>query len=392
LNTDWQERFSPYGKRAGGAETRAYLALVGRAGIISFAGGIPDAALFPASLIAEAHRRILEDPARAQAALQYSTGYVPLREWIAGHMRSKGVACGPENILVTNGSQQGLYLTGRLLIGEGDCVLTARPTYIGFLHAFAGNAPVYGPLSALKGKQVVAAKLAYVMPDFANPTGESLSLQDREAMLSGAQEQDVVLLEDGAYTDLRYMGAPMPSLLALDLAHCRDIEKSRVIYCGTFSKTIIPGLRVGWVIAAQPVIEKMGLLKQACDFHTSTLTQMVLADVATRLPQSHVAMLCEHYGARCRAMLQALAEFMPAGVTWTKPEGGMFTWVSLPEGIDSGELLREAIEEGVAFVPGVAFDPDRRLNNAMRLNFTACDPATIRDGIARLAKLIARKL
>src|SRR5262245_41226487 len=252
---NWQERFSPYGKRAGGAETRAFLRMVGQKGLISFAGGSPDAALFPTELIAEAHHRILSDPARTAAALQYSQseGYGPLREWIAGHMRSKGVTCGIDNVLITNGSQQGLYLAGRLLLGDGDGVLTERPTYLGLLHAFAGNNPNYGPLSALRKPESCRAKLAYVMPDFANPTGNSFSLAEREAMLAGAEAHDIVLLEDAAYTDLRYRGVPQPSLLALDLQRTHDIDSSRVIYCGTFSKTVIPGLRAGWVVAARPV-------------------------------------------------------------------------------------------------------------------------------------------
>jgi DNA-binding transcriptional MocR family regulator len=389
---DWQDRFSPYGRGAGGAETRAFLRLVGQPGLISFAGGIPDSELFPSALIAEAHRKILDDPARAKTALQYSVseGYAPLREWIASHMRERGVACGIDNILITNGSQQGLYLTGRLLLGAGDGVLTERLTYLGLLHAFAGTEPQYAPLSDLRRAERVHAKLAYAMPDFANPTGQSLSLQDREALLAGAEAHDVVLLEDAAYTELRYRGAPLPSLLALDVSR-RDIEESRVIYCGTFSKTIIPGLRAGWVVAAKPVIGQMGLLKQASDFHTSPLTQMVLTEVASRLPQSHIAMLCETYGARLGAMLAALAAHMPPGVSWTKPEGGMFIWVTLPESIDAAALLAEAIGAGVAFVPGAAFFPDNPKHNTLRLNFTACDLSAIQQGIARLGQLIAQR-
>jgi hypothetical protein len=392
VSADWEKRFSPYARRAGGAETRTFLRLVGQPGIISFAGGIPDPSLFPTALIADAHRRILEDPKRAAAALQYSQseGYGPLREWIAGHMRAKGITCGIDNILITNGSQQGLYLAGRLLLGEGDAVLTERPTYLGLLHAFAGNHPKYGPLVALARPDKVEAKLAYVMPDFANPTGNSYSLGQRHALLAGAKMHDIVLLEDAAYTDLRYSGAPMPSLLALDIERVGSIEESRIIYCGTFSKTIIPGLRTGWVVAATPVIQKMGLLKQASDFHTAALTQMVLTDVAAQLPQSHIAMLCETYGARLRAMLEALAASMPPDVSWTKPEGGMFVWATLPGGLDAAQLLKAAIAAGIAFVPGESFFPDNPLKNTLRLSFTACEPATIRDGIARLGRLIIK--
>jgi hypothetical protein len=394
MSRDWPQRFSPYGQRAGGAETRAFLRLVGQPGLISFAGGIPDTNLFPTQLIADAHARVFADPARAGAALQYSMseGWPPLREWIASYMRGKGVACGIDNILITSGSQQGLYLTGRLFLGEGDGVLTERPTYLGLLHAFAGCQPNYGPVAALKDATPVDAKLAYVMPDFANPTGESLSLAEREALLDRAYVHDVVLLEDAAYTELRYRGAPKPSMLSLDVARCGGIDESRTVYCGTFSKTIIPGLRGGWVVAATPVIQKMGLLRQAIDFHNSPLSQMVLTDVAARLPQSHIAMLCETYGARCKAMLQALERLMPPGVTWTNPEGGMFIWLTLPASIDTAQLLTDALAEGVAFVPGAAFFPTAPEHNHLRLNFTTCEPATIDEGIARLAKLIAKKL
>ncbi len=394
MPSDWESRFSPYGQRAGGAETRAFLRLVGQPGLISFAGGVPDSNLFPSNLIAEAHARIFADPKLSQTALQYSVseGWAPLREWIAQYMRGKGVPCGIENILITSGSQQGLYLCGRLLLGEGDTVLTERPTYLGLLHAFAGNNPKYAPLSVLEGNERVSAKLAYVMPDFANPTGESYSVAARERLLAAAAKHDVAIVEDAAYTDLRYQGAPLPSLLALDAERNGGIEHSRVLYCGTFSKTIIPGLRAGWVIAASPVVQKMGLLRQAIDFHNSPLSQMVLTDVAARLPQSHIAMLCETYGARCAAMLRALSEFMPQGASWTKPEGGMFLWLSLPEAMDSSELLKEALAQGIAFVPGAAFYPGEAKRNTLRLNFTACEPDIIREGIARLAKLIAKKI
>jgi DNA-binding transcriptional MocR family regulator len=321
-----------------------------------------------------------------------SEGWPPLREWIAGYMRGRDVACGIDNNHITSGSQQGLYLTGRLLLGEGDGVLTERPTYLGLLHAFAGCHPAYRPMSTLKDAGAIHAKLAYVMPDFANPTGESLSLSERHALLEAADAHDVVLLEDAAYTELRYQGTPKPSLLALDVARCGGIENSRVVYCGTFSKTIIPGLRTGWVIAASPVIQKMGLLRQAIDFHNSPLIQMVLADVAARLPQSHIAMLCETYGARCKAMLRALARDMPPGVTWTKPEGGMFIWMTVPAAVDTAQLLAEAIAMGVAFVPGAAFFPESPQHNHLRLNFTTCEPKMIDEGIARLAKLIASKI
>ena len=390
---DWEERFSPYARRATVSEIRELLKIIDRPGIISFAGGIPDPSLFPTELIAEAHARVLGDPVRAGESLQYSVseGYRPLREWIAGYMRGKGAPCEADNILITSGSQQALYLTARLLLTPGDRVLTAEPTYIGALQALGTGEPRFGLLSELKSEGECEAKLAYAMPDFANPTGLSFSREERETIIAGARAHDVVIVEDGAYSELRFQGAPQPSLLALDIAHCGSIEESRVIHCGTFSKTVIPGLRIGWVVAPKPVIRKLVLLKQANDLHTSSLTQMALKEVAERLPQSHVAMLCESYGARCDIMLKALAAHMPDGVRWTIPQGGMFIWVTLPEGIDAKLLLQEAIDIGVAFVPGGAFFAMDKKPNSLRLNFTLCKPEVIRDGIARLGRLIATK-
>lgn len=387
---EWDARFSAYGKRAVASEIRELLKLLDRPNLISFAGGIPDPALFPQRLIAQAHARILDGMASGGVALQYSVseGYRPLREWLAAYMATKGVTCRPENILITNGSQQALYLTARLFLDKGDAVLTARPAYLGALQAFAANEPEFLPLSDLARADLPTAKLAYVMPDFANPTGETMTLAERKALLEGADAHNVIVIEDGAYSELRYDGAPLPSLLALDAARNGGIEAARVVHCGTFSKTVIPGLRVGWMVAPAAVINKAVLLKQANDLHTSTLTQMALADVVAHLPQSHIAMLCETYGARRDAMMRALAAHMPAGVAWTKPAGGMFVWLTLPEHIDASDLLPKAIEAGVAFVPGGSFFTGTRKANTARLSYTLADPKQIEDGIVRLARLI----
>jgi hypothetical protein len=390
---DWDERFSAYGKRAVASEIRELLKLLDKPNLISFAGGIPDPALFPRGLIAAAHARILDETASGGAALQYSVseGYPPLRDWVADYMAGKGVPCAPENILITNGSQQALYLTARLFLDKGDRVLTARPAYLGALQAFSANEPEYLPLDALLRSDLAKAKLAYVMPDFANPTGETMTLAERNALLDGADAHNLIVVEDGAYSELRYDGAPLPSLLACDVARKDGIENSRVVHCGTLSKTVIPGLRIGWLVAPSAVIHKAVLLKQANDLHTSTLAQMALAEVVLNLPQSHLAMLCETYGARRDAMLKALAAHMPEGVAWRKPAGGMFVWLTLPEAIDASELLRKAIDAGIAFVPGASFFTGARKANTARLSFTLCEPAKIAEGVARLGRLIAQE-
>lgn len=387
---DWSAAFSPYGRRVTASEIRELLKLLDRPGIISFAGGIPDPALFPVELIAEAHQRVFADPDRAGAALQYSVseGYAPLRERLVQGWRDRGVELGIDNVLVTNGSQQALDLIGRLFLDAGDRLLSARPTYLGALQAFNGSAPSHGELSELDGHSE-PAKLAYVMPDFANPTGESMGMNARRALLAGAEARDVVVVEDAAYVSLSYDGETPATLLALEAEAKGSVDAGRVIHCGTFSKTLVPGLRVGWMIGPKPVVRKLVLMKQATDLHTSSLAQVVLSDLLGMVGASHLERLRGAYRERRDAMLAALERYMPTGVNWTRPRGGMFVWVDLPEGLDGAALLQRAIEtEQVAFVPGGAFygrDPRR---NTLRLSFSLSDPETIEEGVRRLGRLI----
>ncbi|QUD88323.1 aminotransferase-like domain-containing protein [Phenylobacterium montanum] len=386
---DWAAAFSSYGRRATASEIRELLKLLDQPGIISFAGGIPDPALFPLEILAEAHARVFADPALAQAALQYSVseGYRPLRDRLAQTWRDQGVELDADNILITNGSQQALDLIGRLFLDPGDVVLSARPTYLGALQAFNAAAPRHGDLADLATGP--KAKLAYVMPDFANPTGETMGMNQRSALLADAEARGVTVVEDGAYVSLSYDGEPPPSLLALEAAAKGSVDPGRVIHCGTFSKTIVPGLRVGWIVAPRPVIRKLVLLKQAADLHTSSLAQIVLADVLDHLGPGHIQALRAAYGERRDAMLAALDRHMPPGVSWSRPKGGMFVWVDLPEGQDGAALLQRAIEtERVAFVPGGAFFATEPRRNSLRLAFSLSDPATIEEGVARLGRLL----
>ena len=387
---DWTASFSDYGARASASEIRELLKLLVQPDIISFAGGIPDPALFPRELLAEAHAKVLGDADLARQALQYSVseGYAPLREQLAAPWRAKGVALDLDNILITNGSQQALDLISRLFLNPGDRLLSARPTYLGALQAFNAAAPEHGDLDELIAGGP-GAKLAYVMPDFANPSGETLPQQDRQALLAAAERRGVALVEDAAYVELAFDGAPPPSLLELDAKAKGGVDAARVIYCGTFSKTVVPGLRLGWIIAPKPVIRKLVLLKQAADLHTSSLSQMALSEVLARLPANHLEELRGIYGARCAAMLAALERHMPKGVSWTKPKGGMFVWLDLPEGVDGAKLLERAIaEERVAFVPGGAFFATAPRRNSLRLAFSLNPPEVVEEGIARLGRLL----
>lgn len=384
------------------SEIRELLKLLDQPDMVSFAGGIPDPALFPAEAFRDAMGQALSDEA-AGAALQYSVseGYAPLRAWLAEHMSELGVACGPENILITSGSQQALDYLGKLMIDPGDRVLVTWPTYMGALGAYNAYEPTYQrlmpganePLAELRKAAEAEggqAKFAYLSVDFANPTGETLNLTAREAMLDMADALNIAIVEDGAYQALRYDGEHLPSILAMEMQRKGAIEACRTIYCGSFSKTLAPGLRVGWVCAASPVISQLVLMKQASDLHSPTLNQIAINHVARSIFPEHFANLRAVYVERRDAMLAALARHMPKGIEWTRPEGGMFVWLTLPSHMNARDLLERAIEhEKVAFVPGAAFFADGSNANSLRLSFSCTDPATIDDGIARLARVIA---
>ena len=391
---DWDGRYASRAGRMVASEIRELLKLIDQPDIISFAGGIPDPALFPTAAIAAAHARILGDPALAAAALQYtvSEGYDPLRHWLVGYMAGLGVACAADNILITSGSQLALDFIAKLFIGAGDQALVAFPTYLGALQAMSAYEPEFAPLprrgancaTPTAGK---GAALGYVMPDFQNPTGTSLSLAEREDLL--ATTPGLPLIEDAAYEALRYEGAALPSLMALDAAP-GGVDGGRVLYCGTFSKTVVPGLRLGWIVAPGPVIRRLVLIKQAGDLHSPALSQMVMHAVVQEVLPAHLEPIRAAYRQRRDAMLDALAAEMPEGVDWTRPEGGMFLWLTLPAGIDAAALLKRAIAEArVAFVPGRAFYADGSGANTLRLNFSRTDETRIGDGVARLARLIA---
>jgi DNA-binding transcriptional MocR family regulator len=397
---NWNEHYATRVTGMAASEIRELLKLLDKGDVISFAGGIPDPALFPQSRIADAFARILADPKRSAAALQYSVseGYLPLRQWLVDYMAELGVRCTVDNILITNGSQQALDFLGKLFISPGDTVLVSQPTYLGALQAYNTYQPIYDVLPGPDSNRTVESyrqaaggrpKFGYVMPEFQNPTGRSLSRAERLALLDAAAELDIPLIEDSAYEKLRYDGEAVPSLLALDAERAGSIEQGRVIYCGTFSKTVVPALRIGWVVAPSPVIQKLVLIKQASDLHTSTLNQMAMHEVASTVPDEHIAGIRNAYKARRDAMLSALRSFMPEGVTWTEPEGGMFIWVTLPDHMDAAALLQRAVTEAsIAFVPGGAFFPDRSGRSTLRLSFSLNEPAKIREGIGRLADLL----
>ncbi|MCZ4288077.1 PLP-dependent aminotransferase family protein [Hoeflea alexandrii] len=398
---DWPGLFATRAERMKASEIRELLKLLDQPDVISFAGGIPDPALFPAEAFGAALTSALTGDTKG-AALQYSVseGYKPLRDWLVTRMASLGIECSADNIMITSGSQQALDYLGKLFLSKGDTALVGWPTYLGALQAFNAYEPNYDRLTPLGNRsaddyRATAAanggqvKFAYASADFANPTGETLPESARKNILDLAEELDIAVIEDAAYQSLRYDGDEIPPLLALDIERSGSIEATRTIYCGSFSKTLAPGLRVGWVCAAKPVISKLVLMKQAADLHSATLNQMAIHRVASDGFEAQVGKIKATYQARRDAMLAALARHMPDGVSWTKPDGGMFVWVTLPEGFDGAALLAESLKtERVAFVPGKAFFADGSGANTIRLSFSCASEVMIEEGIKRLGRVV----
>ena len=402
---DWEPDYANRAARMSASEIRELLKLLDRPEIICFAGGIPDPALFPREEVADAYAEIMGDPELASAALQYSVseGYPPLRHWIAEHMRALGAPCDVDNIVVTSGSQQALDFLARLLLSPGDTALVTWPTYLGALQAFNAYEPRYDRIApadtgrtatayaeaAARGAKGGRVKYAYAVPDFANPTGATMTLAERERLIALTRELDVPIIEDAAYSALRYDGEAVPSLLALEARRSGHVDGTRILYCGTFSKTLTPGLRVGWICAARPVVRRLVLIKQASDLNSPLANQMVMHRLAESAYDRQVALARERYRTRRDRMLAALARHMPKGVTWTTPEGGLFVWLKLPARVDGAELLKRSVDTArVAFVPGRAFFADGTGADTIRLSFSLAGEEEIETGIARLAGIV----
>lgn len=406
MTTPWSYRYAHRTKALTSSAIRELLKLTQRPEVISFAGGLPAPELFPLERFQAACQAVLSDRQRGQAALQYSTteGYPPLREMIARHISRYGILASPENVLITAGSQQALDLIGKLLINRGDRVLVEAPTYLGALQAFNVFGPDYVSLpidddgiktGELDGVLKTGIKFMYLLPNFQNPGGVTMSLKRRQRVVALSEEYGVPIVEDDPYGQLRYEGEHLPTLLALDRDNLRrdnGYDLGNVIYLSTFSKTLTPGLRLGWIVAPKEVIAKLVQLKQGADLHTSTFTQMVAYEVARGgFLDEHVHALREIYRARRDVMLAALDESFPptTGVSWTRPAGGLFLWLRLPEGLSAKALLEVAVKANVAFVPGDAFfaEPDAGTHYC-RLNFSNAAPDQIQVGIRRLGQAV----
>jgi len=373
--------------------------------IISMAGGWPDAGLFPVDQLREAADYVLQH--RTGEALQYglTEGLPALRESLAGQTRESGVPAGADNIVITSGSQQTLDLMGRILLDEGDTVLVECPTFVGALQSFNAYGVRYAPVpldddgvrveaieGVLRSRRV---KFMYILPNFQNPMGVSLSLERRVRLVELADAYGVPIVEDDPYGQLRFEGEALPSLLSLDAErHPGNAAEGRyvdgnVIYLGSFSKTLTPGLRVAWVVAPPEVARQLVMAKQGADLHSSALGQAMADEFVRRgwLP-AQVERIRRTYLERRNAMVSAIEQYLPAGVTCTRPQGGLFLWITLPEGMEAVSLLSKAAQRKVAFVPGGPFHVDGRGQNTLRVSYATMQPEQIREGIRRLGEAI----
>lgn len=405
METPWEYRYARRMKNMKSSVIRELLKLTQKPETISFAGGLPSPEVFPVEAFKAAAGRALE--VSPEKALQYGTteGYTPLRELIAERSVRYGLKVGVENISITSGSQQALDLLGRIFLNRGDHVIVENPTYLGAIQAWNAYGAEYIPVPMDDEGMITAelekalrkgAKFIYVLPNFQNPSGVTLSLHRRQELVELADRYGVPIIEDDPYGQIRFEGEYLPSVAAVDSQFRGGNDANyngNVIYLSTFSKLLAPGLRIAWVIGAEAVIKKLVQAKQGADLHTSSFNQIAVYEVSqNNFLDQHVELIRATYKERRDTMLEAMDELFPAEVTWTHPKGGMFLFVHLPAGMDATELFEKAIKRNVAYVPGAAFHAAGGGENTLRMNFSYSTPDMIREGIARLGELLKEEI
>lgn len=360
--------------------------------IISFAGGLPNKELFPAEALQTATEKVYSKHGRNCFQYSNSEGYDKLREIIAvRYKEKKNIAVDPGNILIVNGAQQGLDLMGKIILNDGDGVAVEQPGYLGAIQAFSIYRPQYLPFYVNeKGVDIESfeyavsqqnAKLVYTVPNFQNPSGVTYDKLDRERICEQMEGKRLLLIEDDPYGELRFRGSDQPSF--------HNFLPEQTILLGSFSKTVVPGFRVGWIAAPENVHEKLLVAKQASDLHTCNFTQYIFNQyLEDNDVDSHIETIGREYGKQCDAMIAAIENNIADNVTFTRPEGGMFLWGKLPDGYDSMELFHLAVKNRVVFVPGAPFFIGSRPSPAFRLSFSCVDTETIEEGIIRLAEAV----
>ncbi|KDR96365.1 2-aminoadipate transaminase [Peptoclostridium litorale DSM 5388] len=376
------------------SEIRELLKFAADPSIISFGGGMPAPELFPVEEMKKVAVAVLEES--GQSALQYATteGNVKLREQIADRMNRKYQSkVALDDVLITSGSQQGLDFAGKIFINEGDVVLCESPSYLGAINAFKAYGPKFIEVPTDDHGMVIEelekildstenVKMVYVIPDFQNPSGKTWTMERRERFMEVINKHEIPVIEDNPYGELRFEGEILPSLKSMD-------TKDLVVFLGTYSKIFAPGLRIGWVCAAPEILQKFNFVKQSADLQSSTISQMEAAKFGEMYDlDAHVEKIKAVYKVRRDLMMKIMKEEFPEGVKWTYPEGGLFTWVVLPEHINARDLLKKCLEEKVAFVPGGAFFPNGGNENTFRLNYSNAPEEKLEEGMKRLAKAI----
>jgi 2-aminoadipate transaminase len=367
--------------------------------VISFGGGYPDPALFPMADLDEVFHAILAESDGRSLQYTDSRGLPELREHIAHRAKRDGIDCGADDVLVIQGGQQGLDLAAKLVVNAGDAVITENPTFLGALIAFAPCEPRYAAVRtdadgmdmdhlAATLDATPGVKLIYTVPDFQNPTGVTMSLERRHRLIELANQHDVLVVEDSPYRALRYEGSDIPPIKSLD-------TQGRVIHLGSFSKVLAPGMRLGWAIAADDVIDKLGLLKLAADTQCSTLNMAATAAYLDKFDlDAHIAHACDAYRHKRDLALGTLAAVLPDTVSFTRPVGGLFTWLTFPEGFDAADFMRDHLlpEAKVAYVPGQTFFPGNDEPNHARLSYSGVPDDRLTTGLRRLGELLTRTL
>ena len=375
------------------SEIRELLKLTQKPEVISFAGGLPAPELFPIEEMKKAATKVLSE--KGAAALQYgpTEGYNPLREKILKRMAKVKVNATIDNILITSGSQQGLDFAARVFINPGDVIICESPTYLGAINAFKACEPRFVEVPTDDNGMILEelekalkenpnAKFIYVIPDFQNPSGKTWSLERRKGLVELANKYNVAIVEDNPYGELRFEGEILPALQHFD-------TEGRVVFLGTFSKILTPGLRLGWICADQEVLSKFIMVKQGADLQSGTSAQMEVDQLLEDYDvEEHIKKIIEVYKRRKDLMIKTMEQEFPEGVTWTNPQGGLFTWVVLPEHLNARELAVKALEKNVAYVPGGAFFPNGGHENTFRVNYSNMSEERIVEGVKRLGEVL----
>mgnify|MGYP003086035332 FL=1 len=382
-------------ENAEGSAIREILKLASNPEVISFAGGLPAPELFPVEEMKKVALAVLEEQGRAAMQYYATDGYPPLREAIAERMNRKlHTNVTADSILVTNGSQQCLDFVGRVFLDEGDKIIVESPSYLGALNAFKAYGPEFieiptdedGMIMSELEKALAAnpdVKFIYVIPDFQNPSGRTWPIERRNQFMEIINKYEIPVAEDNPYGELRFEGEIFPSLKSYD-------TKGLVLFFGTFSKIFAPGFRLGWVSASPEILEKFNISKQAADLQASTISQMEMAKFIEMYDlDAHVEKIKEVYGKRRTIMLDAMDEYFPEGIKFTRTDGGLFTWVTLPEGIDAAQLMKDVVlPNNVAYVPGEPFYPNGGNANHFRMNYSCMPEDKIVEGVKRLGKAL----